>query len=575
MALFGKKKKKEAKISPGVNQKKKNSFFSSFLMGIVSRYSVQQEEIVGIEISAGSIKVAQMSDKNDNWLLEKFAYRYVEGGSEELLRSTPDIYVEQISQALQIAKITTTNAAVALPVSSAIIRVLETPNLSDEELEVAIRNDSLWENLTQLPDALDTYSIFHQIIKRHTDRNTMDILFVASKVDDVNLYADLVRRAGLNPTIVDVRCFSLRNAFEAQRNYPSMKNTRFGILEVSEVENFLLMLQESSPYVSDIYMRAQDKSLINENLQTMGTENISDEIRDVLDRFATQVRQSISDFTNQYKTDPLQTLYVVSPFPYVDGLVKELQNRLPEMELNLFSPFNDIIIPANIQEKVKAEQNPSIFTTTIGLATRKLDVFGYYKLVTGVKNVNLLPGRGALKKKKQQGVYRRLLIIPLVLVFAVSMLGYFYYTLGYLSDLRQQTINYNAIKQEHTLVIAEKNALLKKQKYLNKAIEKGNKVVSNQKESFEVLVEISKSVPKGVVLTDLIFENKDEFNLKGESLKDSGIIKLIENLNSSDLVAKATLNTMGVRDGSDKSKQTKIFDISLKINLSRNVSTEE
>ena len=70
-----------------------------------------------------------------------------------------------------------------------------------------------------------------------------------------------VRRAGLNPTIVDVRCFSLRNAFEAQRNYSSMKDSRFGILEVSEVENFLLMLQESSPYVSDIYMRSQDKIL--------------------------------------------------------------------------------------------------------------------------------------------------------------------------------------------------------------------------------------------------------------------------------------------------------------------------
>ena len=575
MALFGKKNKKSPKTSTSIGKQKKGSAFTSFLMGIVSRYSVQQEEIVGIEISAGSIKVAQMSDKNDNWLLEKFAYRYVEGGSEELLRSTPDIYVEQITQALQIAKIATTNAAVALPVSSAIIRVLETPNLSDEELEVAIRNDSLWENLTQLPDALDTYSIFHQIIKRHTDRNTMDILFVASKVDDVNLYADLVRRAGLNPTIVDVRCFSLRNAFEAQRDYSSMKDTRFGILEVSEVENFLLMLQESSPYVSDIYMRSQDKSLINENLQMMGTDNMSDEIRDVLDRFATQVRQSISDFTNQYKTDALQTLYVVSPFPYIDGLVKELQNRLPEMQLNLFSPFEKIIIPANIQEKVKAEQNPSIFTTTIGLATRKLDVFGYYKLVTGVKNVNLLPGRGALKKKKQQGMYRKLLVIPLVLAFLASLGAYFYFTVKHLNYLGSEVLDYPVIQDEHNLIISQRDILLKKQKDLNKAIEKGKKVVSNQKESYEVLIEISKSVPKGVVLTDLIFQNKDEFTLKGESVKDSGIIKLIENLNASDLVVKATLNTMGVRDGNDKSKQTKIFDISLKINLSRNISTEE
>ena len=575
MALFGKKKNKTPETSAPIGKKKGKSIFASFLMGIVSKYSVQQEEIVGIEISAGSIKVAQMSDKNDNWILEKFAYRHVEGGSEELLRSTPDIYVEQIRQALQIAKIATTNAAVALPVSSAIIRVLETPNLADEELEVAINNDSLWENLTQLPDALDTYSIFHQVIKRHTDRNTMDILFVASKVDDVNLYADLVRRAGLNPVIVDVRCFSLRGAFEAQKNYNLIKGTRFGILEVSEVENFLLMLQESSPYISDIYMRSQDKDLINENLQTMGTDNLSEELVDVLDRFATQVRQSISDFTTQYKSDPLQTLYVVSPFSYIDGLIKELQSRLPEMQLNIFSPFQDIIIPANIQEKVKVEQNPSIFTTTIGLATRKLDVFGYYKLVTGVKSVNLLPGRGALKKKKQQGLYRKLLVFPLALVFSLSMFAYFYYTLGYIKNLDGKVVRFNEIQSTHTASVNQKNTLLKKQADLKKAIDKGSKVVSNQKESYEVLVEISKSVPKGVVLTDLIFQNKNEFTIKGESGKDSGIIKLIENLNRSDLIEKATLNTMGVRDGNDKSKQAKIFDVSLIINLVRNVKEGE
>ena len=577
--LFFKKKNKTSKTTAPVTTKKKKgrglfSPISSFLFGIISKYSVQQEEIAGIEISPTAIKVAQMSDKNDDWILEKFAYRYVEGGTEELLRTTPDIYVEQISQALQIAKIDTTNAAVALPVSSAIIRVLETPNLSDEELEIAIRNDSLWENLTQLPDALDTYSIFHQIIKRHTDRNTMDILFVASKVDDVNLYADLVRRAGLNPVIVDVRCFSLRNAFEAQKSYLKMKNTRFGILEVSEVENFLLMLQEESPYVSDIYMRSQDKIMITDNLQLMGTENCPFEVKEVLDRFSTQVKQSISDFQNQYKTDAITTLYVVSPFTLIDGLINELAQRMPDMQLLLFSPFNDIIIPLNIQQKVKAEQNPSVFTTTIGLATRKLDVFGYYKLVTGVKNVNLLPGRGALKKQKKEGFYRKLLLVPLVLVFTIGLVGYFYYSFNYINDLKDQTVHYIKLKNQHTEILNIKNDLLKKRKILNEAIEKGKKIVSNQRQSYEVLIEISKSVPNGVVLTELIFKNQDEFTISGESKKDSGIIKLIDNLNNSESILKATLNTMGVREAGEASKQVKIFNISLKINLETTKETE-
>ena len=452
---------------------------------------------------------------------------------------------------------------------------METPNLSDEELEIAIRNDSLWENLTQLPDALDTYSIFHQTIKRHTDRNMMDILFVASKVDDVNLYADLVRRAGLNPVIVDVRCFSLRNAFEAQRSYRSMKSTKFGILEVSEVENFLLMLLEESPYVSDIYMRAQDKIIINDNLQLMGTENCPFEVKDVLDRFATQVKQSLSDFESQYKSDPINKLYIVSPFSYIEGLVSELALRMPEVELQLFSPFNDIIIPANIQPKVKAEQNPSIFTTTIGLATRKLDVFGYYKLVTGVKNVNLLPGRGALKKQKQQGLYRKLLFIPLILIFILGLVGYFYYTLGHIKKLKNQTANFSNIQAQHTEMTNIKNDLIKKQKKLQVDIEKGQKVISNQRESYDVLIEISKSVPKGVVLTKLIFQNNNEFTISGEAIKDSGIIKLIDNLNNSESVVKATLNTMGVKEGSQSSKQVKVFNISLIINLERSQNESE
>jgi hypothetical protein len=37
--------------------------------------------------------------------------------------------------------------------------------MSDDELQKAIETDSLWENLVQLTDNLDDYSIFHQVIK--------------------------------------------------------------------------------------------------------------------------------------------------------------------------------------------------------------------------------------------------------------------------------------------------------------------------------------------------------------------------------------------------------------------------
>ena len=215
---IGKKKGEEKKVikAPTRSKGRKGLFapLSQLFFNIISKYSASQEEVVGIEVTPTAVKVAQLSEQNDRWSLSKFSYRNVDNGSEELLRSNPEIYVEHIQTALHIAKVETTNAAIALPVSSAIIRVLQMPVMTDEEMQIAIASDSLWENLTQLPDALENYSIFHQVIRRHTESNIMDVLFVASKIDDVNLYADIVRQAGLSPVIVDVRCFALRNAFE-------------------------------------------------------------------------------------------------------------------------------------------------------------------------------------------------------------------------------------------------------------------------------------------------------------------------------------------------------------------------
>ena len=137
---LGKKKDKQTKAVKAPTRGKKStgglfSPISRFFFNIISKYSASQEEVVGIEITPASVKVAQLREQNDRWTLTKFSYRSVENGSEELLRSNPEIYVEQVQTALQIAKVDTTNAAIALPVSSAIIRVLQMPVMTDEEIE--------------------------------------------------------------------------------------------------------------------------------------------------------------------------------------------------------------------------------------------------------------------------------------------------------------------------------------------------------------------------------------------------------------------------------------------------------
>ena len=58
----------------------------------------------------------------------------------------------------------------SIPVTSAIIRVVTSLLMSDEELQKAIEKDSLWENLVQLADNLNDYSVFHQVINRDSKK---------------------------------------------------------------------------------------------------------------------------------------------------------------------------------------------------------------------------------------------------------------------------------------------------------------------------------------------------------------------------------------------------------------------
>ena len=113
--------------------------------------SVTSEEVVGVDITQEAIRVAQVSkDKNDKWILDKFSYRMLdkEKIGDNLINSK-EYLSEELNLALANAKITTKDAAISIPVTSAVINVLTSPLMTDEEMKRAIETDSLWENLMQ------------------------------------------------------------------------------------------------------------------------------------------------------------------------------------------------------------------------------------------------------------------------------------------------------------------------------------------------------------------------------------------------------------------------------------------
>jgi len=156
----------------------------NFLKSLFLSKEPTQQDIVGIDISHSYVRIIQLIKKKNRWSLLKVAsksldetYESYEKKQEAIVSLLKNIKLEQ--------KFSTDNAAISLPVNSAIVQVLQIPFLGEEELNAAVANGSLWENSINLPGETSEYSIFWQTIKKDAEKNTMSILFLASRIDEI------------------------------------------------------------------------------------------------------------------------------------------------------------------------------------------------------------------------------------------------------------------------------------------------------------------------------------------------------------------------------------------------------
>ena len=525
----------------------------------LGKSAIQGEEILGIEITATEIRLAQVtSNKSNQWILEKFYIHPTKLTEDALVLDNLDTLGSELQLAIQRSKITTTNAAIAIPVTSAIIRVVTSPLMTDEELKKAVETDSLWENLVQLTDNLADYSIFHQVINRNEKDNTMDILFVASKLSDINNYTKIIKKGGLNPVIIDVKCFALKSAVDQINQLSgSIENSNLtALLEFGMDENYVMILYENNPIITDIFIRGQDRNTIQDISNQEETEAFTR-------RYITQVKQAISDFEVKYEKR-IRNIKVISSEKNIDTFLEGFRKTLANTGFNLLDPLDQIKIPAQLEESTNIIANKSYLSTVMGLAFRKLDVFGYYKFVTAVKNINLLPNRDNMIKQKKMKVFSNFAFKGVIGVVALIYIALFGLSFWNIQKYNKQLVDYENIITTHELKTVEKDALAKKVSIMSKTLKLSKSIKSNKKFSYRILAQVASSVPNRVRFQSLEYNGSDLLIVSGDAFSDQDILKLIANLNTKSLISQASLASMNLpSSGEGKSQVMKGFKIAV------------
>ena len=530
---------------------------STKAMSWLSQYSLQQESIVGVDICPHSLRVAELSKKGSQWEVEKLGSRTLElPEGVKALEDDTEFFSNELKILLRESGIETRNLAIPLPVSNAIIKVVSVPLMSNEELETAIGTESLWENVVQLTDALTDYSIFYQVLARHTNLNTMDLLFVASRLADIQTVLDIVQLVDLKPMVLDVRCFTLKNAVDTILEAKS-KATPIAILEMGEIENYIVILKDNSPYIAEIFVRPQDLQVLS------GGESDPQIMKSTLDRFGLQITQVLAAFESKHHGQVPEVLYVVSELLKNEVVLSGVQERLQKVRLEPFDPFQKLTVnDEQVVQKIDETENVSLYATAVGLATRKLDIFGYFQYVVGTNNINLLPNRENLRLEG-----RASLIGGFVLMFAVLFLLTFgsYQLINYWGDSEEN--NEALTDYDVTLSSLDSQKMIKAKLNHQQMILadpfKGyvtNPLETNQQWSFDVLQEITLSVPADIELRQVSYDGAKAMILKGVTGKPQAVHDFAIALQESATIESAQVGA--VTDGSGNSKR---FSVNLEL----------
>ncbi|CAM3096813.1 type IV pilus assembly protein PilM [Corallococcus praedator] len=209
---------------------------------------------LGLDIGSTSIKMIMLKEQRKRgevgYALQSFGMKplppeaIVDGA---LMNSTA--IVQAVQELMAELKVKGKDVAIGVSGHSVIIKKIQMPRMSQEELEESIQ----WEAEQYIPFDVKDVNIDTQILDGGGNDATgqMDVLLVAAKKDMINDYTTVVSEAGLAPVVVDVDAFAVQNMFSTNYELPE-KETVVLINAGASVVNINIIANGVTVFTRDV-----------------------------------------------------------------------------------------------------------------------------------------------------------------------------------------------------------------------------------------------------------------------------------------------------------------------------------
>ncbi|MCX7011149.1 MAG: type IV pilus assembly protein PilM, partial [Candidatus Sumerlaeota bacterium] len=175
---------------------------------------LRSKSTVGLDLGSSLVKAVQLKKAGRGYELEKLGMAEIYPAGERPLdpAAIRQAKIEAARRALDSAGIAAKSAISGVSGESVIVRYIQLPDMPEAELKNALR----WEAEEYIPFRIEDVNLDSVVLGRTQEAGAarVDVLLVSAKRDMIDQHLEIVRGAGLTPSIIDVDSFAFLNCFE-------------------------------------------------------------------------------------------------------------------------------------------------------------------------------------------------------------------------------------------------------------------------------------------------------------------------------------------------------------------------
>jgi type IV pilus assembly protein PilM len=207
------------------------------------------KSVIGLDIGTASIKIAEVSVSGRTAKL--VAFGMIPTPSSGIIGgdiAEPQALGLAVRNLVSKARIRKTQTCAGLWGSSVIVKKISVPKMDAALVAEQIR----WEAEQYIPYDINDVNIdFHVLKTISSNSETMDVLLVAARHEQVFKFVEVIDSAGLQTAILDINGFALGNCF--LRNYSSSRGQATAILNIgANYTNFVVVEGSEVIFCRDI-----------------------------------------------------------------------------------------------------------------------------------------------------------------------------------------------------------------------------------------------------------------------------------------------------------------------------------